>query len=92
MYCCGSITPLNLINSLNHGFDRGNSLFQKLWDHLGKREKLDLWSTKCIVVNLCENFCFYFASATFKQIAEADDYHEQELELEVGGVARLPGH
>ena len=43
---CGSITPLNLINSLNQGFDRGNSLYQKLWDHLGKREKLDLRSTK----------------------------------------------
>ena len=28
---CGSITPLNLINSLNQGFDRGHSLYQKLW-------------------------------------------------------------
>ena len=40
------ITPLNLINYLNQGFDRGNSLYQKLWDHLGTRENLDLRLTK----------------------------------------------
>ena len=33
-----------------------------------------------------------FSLANFKQTAEANDDHEQELELEVGGVARLPGH
>ena len=43
---CGSITPLNLINSLNQGFDRGNSLYQKLWTHLDNREKHGLRSTK----------------------------------------------
>ena len=29
----------NCINSLTQGFDRANSLYQKLWDHLGKMEK-----------------------------------------------------
>ena len=45
--------PSSLINSLNKGFDRGNSLYQKLWDHLGKRAKLDLSSTKKLFT-LCE--------------------------------------
>ena len=43
---CGSITPLNLINSLYQGFDRGNSLYHKFWTHLDNREKCGLKSTK----------------------------------------------
>ena len=39
---CGSITPLNLINSLNQGFDIGNSPYQKLWTHLDYRKKRGL--------------------------------------------------
>ena len=38
----GSITPLNFINSLYQGFERGNSLYQKLWSHLDNRENR-LW-------------------------------------------------
>ena len=37
---CGSITLLNLINSLYQGFDRGNSLYQKLWTLLANRKKM----------------------------------------------------
>jgi len=33
-----------------------------------------------------------FFLANFKQTSEANDDHEQELELEVGGTARIPGH
>ena len=40
---CGSITLLNLINSLSWEFERGNSLYPKLWTHL--RKKLGLRST-----------------------------------------------
>ena len=45
---CRSSTPLNLINSLNRGFDWGNSLFQKLWTHFDNREKCGLRLTKCL--------------------------------------------
>ena len=45
---CGSITPLNIMNSLNQGFDKGNSLYQKLWTQLDNMEKCGLRSTKVI--------------------------------------------
>ena len=43
---CGIITTWNFINFLNQGCVWGNSLYEKLWDHLVKREKLDLGLTK----------------------------------------------
>ena len=43
---CEIITPLNFINSLNHGCVWGNSPYEKLWDHLDNRENRDLRSTK----------------------------------------------
>ena len=38
------------------------------------------------------NFDPLFSFRNFKQTPEADDHHEQELELEAGGAARIPGH
>ena len=43
---CGIITPLYVKIFLKKGCVWGISLYEKLWDHLGKREKLDLGSTK----------------------------------------------
>ena len=43
---CESLTPLSLINYLNQGCDRGNSLYQKLWTHLDIKEKPNFRSTK----------------------------------------------
>ena len=43
---CGIITPLYVIIFLKKGCVWGISLYEKLWDHLRKREKLDLGSTK----------------------------------------------
>ena len=48
----GSITAFNLINSLNQGFDRGNSLDQKLWTHLDNRGKRGLRSTMVFLLAL----------------------------------------
>ena len=40
---------------LKKGCVRGISLYEKLWDHLGKREKLDLRSTKFFKMKSWEN-------------------------------------
>ena len=40
-----SMTLLNLIYSEYQGFERGNSLYYKLWTHLDKRAKHALRST-----------------------------------------------
>ena len=47
-----------VINFLKKGCVWGNSLYEKLWDHLGKREKLDLESTKQIFWNSIFYFLF----------------------------------
>ena len=52
---CESITPLNLINFLYLGFERGNSHYQRLWTHLENRENM-VWGQQIIIVS-------YFASA-----------------------------
>ena len=48
---CESITHLNLIHSLFQGFDKGNSLYQKLWTHLDKKGKMQFEVDKNIFIN-----------------------------------------
>ena len=48
-------TPSKLINSYYEVFVWGKFPYEKLWDHLGKREKSDLRSTKLTKrLTLCE--------------------------------------
>ena len=51
-----STIPSKHINSKYDGFVGGKSLYEKLWEHLGKREKLDLRSTKYFVDFQVSNF------------------------------------
>ena len=56
------ITPLKVIKFLNEVCVWGNSLYEKLLDHLGKREKLDLGLTNyffTVAVPIHADFIFY---------------------------------
>ena len=47
---------IKFINSQYQGFDRGKSLYQKMWTHLDNREKRGLSLTKNFLVNFCAMF------------------------------------
>ena len=65
--------PSKHISSKYDGFVGGKSLYEKLWEHLGKREKLELKSTKFFAPGWDWN-CISLSSSTSYHLQRASYY------------------